>query len=132
MQTPDVKYLKIVLGGLALIPLVTGVISMLGIDDPLYGLDHDPHYAVLDSNLRFFGGVWFTIGAAIFATLNHLEERNPLLQWLLGAVFMGGIGRLISMVALAIPPIPFVAFTILEIVIIPLIMLWQRRLASSG
>jgi hypothetical protein len=57
--------LQICTGLLALIPIATGIISMQGVKDPLYrplGLPAEP---VLDSNLRFFGGVWLGIGLAL-------------------------------------------------------------------
>ena len=43
-------------------------------------------------------------------------------------IFGGGIGRLISMLALALPPIPFIAFTALEVVGAPP----HRPLAETG
>jgi len=45
-------------------------------------------------------------------------------------IFLGGIGRLISMAALATPPAPFIGFTLLEIVGAPLFVWWQSRLAE--
>jgi hypothetical protein len=44
-------------------------------------------------------------------------------------IFIGGIGRLLSMIMLAWPPIPFVAFTAIEIVGAPLFIWWQSRVA---
>jgi len=40
-------------------------------------------------------------------------------------IFVGGMGRLISMAVLAVPPAPFIAFTALEIIGAPLIVWWQ-------
>ena len=57
----SLRKLQLVTALLALVPIVTGVLTMLGIHDPIYrgrGLPADP---LLDSNLRFFGGagsVW--------------------------------------------------------------------------
>ena len=44
-------------------------------------------------------------------------------------IFLGGIGRLLSVLLLAPPPLPFIAFTALEIIGAPLFILWQVRLA---
>jgi hypothetical protein len=45
-------------------------------------------------------------------------------------IFLGGVGRLISMLLRALPPIPFIGFTILEIAGAPIFVLWQARLAK--
>lgn len=47
-------------------------------------------------------------------------------------IFLGGVGRLLSMFFLALPPLPFVAFTVLEIVGAPLLVVWQARLSRDG
>jgi Domain of unknown function (DUF4345) len=56
------RALQIVTAILSLVPIVTGLIPMSGTGDPIYaGLSPLP---VLDSNLRFFAGVWFGVGVA--------------------------------------------------------------------
>jgi hypothetical protein len=47
--------LQICTGLLALIPIATGIVTMLGVKDPLYRPLGLPEAPVLDSNLRFFG-----------------------------------------------------------------------------
>ena len=49
-------------------------------------------------------------------------------QW--GMIFVGGIGRLISMLALSAPPVPFIGFTGLEIIGAPLFVFWQTQIAE--
>ena len=43
---------------MALIPIATGIITLRGVKDPLYRPLALPSAPILDSNLRFFGGVW--------------------------------------------------------------------------
>ncbi|GEM_PF-2229792 len=132
MSFPDAKYLKAVMMVLVLIPIVTGPLTLLGIYDPVYQIDADLKHAILDSNLRFFGGVWLVLGVALLVSLKELRQPNPLFQWILFACFCGGVGRLASMVFFTIPPLPFVAFTALEILVLPYLMVWQRNLARSA
>jgi hypothetical protein len=54
--------LQICTGLLALIPIATGIVTMLGVKDPLYRPLGLPEAPVLDSNLRFLGGIWLGIG----------------------------------------------------------------------
>jgi uncharacterized protein DUF4345 len=58
------RALQITMLVLGAIPVITGILTMLGLDDPLYASAKLPRSALLDSNLRFFGGVWLGLGLA--------------------------------------------------------------------
>jgi len=122
------RALQITCGLLGLIPVVTGLIGLLGVSDPLYSAL--PRDVLLDSSLRFLSGVWLGLGLALLWALPHIERQTTLFRALWGMIFLGGVGRLISMAALATPPAPFIAFTVLEIVGAPLFVWWQARLAD--
>lgn len=117
---------------LSLVPIFTGMISMLGVRDPLYSPLHLPQVPVLDSNLRFFGGVWLGLGLAMLWTVPSIEQEGTLFGWLWVAVFVGGIGRLISWFVIGTPPRPYIGFLLLEIVGAPLFIYWQSRVAQSA
>ncbi|MBU9558754.1 DUF4345 domain-containing protein [Burkholderia multivorans] len=119
---------------LALVPTITGVLGMMGIGDPLYaslGIAL-PADATLDGNLRFYAGVWLGLGLTAFSTIPAIERNGRLFATLWTMIFIGGIGRLLSLVALGFPWPPFVAFTVLEIVGAPLFVAWQRRVAAHA
>lgn len=124
--------LQITMAVLALVPIATGVITMTGIFDPLYASLPMPQSAVLDSNLRFFGGVWLGLGLALLWLVPSIEEQTVLFRAVWIAVFLGGVGRLLSMLYLGAPPLPFVGFTALEIVGAPLFIWWQSQVASAA
>jgi len=126
------RALQIVMGVLGVIPVATGIIGMLGLKDPLY-----VHFGVvpniaLDSNLRFFSGVWLGLGIALFAILRRIEEHGAVFRVLWGAIFVGGMGRLLSFIDVGMPPAPFVAVLVLEIVGAPLFVWWHHRLTKDG
>ena len=124
------RLLQILSAVLAAVPVVTGILGMFGISDPLYAFAGLPHSAVLDSNLRFFAGVWCGLGIALYGLIPTIEKQTVLFRALWGMIFLGGIGRLISILALGLPPIAFLAFAALEIIGAPLFILWQGRLAK--
>jgi len=121
--------LQIVCGILAVIPVVTGLIGLLGTSDPLYA--GVPANVLLDTNLRFFAGVWLVLGLALLWIVPRIDRETALFRVLWAMVFAGGIGRLVSMLVLAVPPAPFIAFTVLELVGAPLIVWWHSRLAVA-
>ncbi|MBR1204232.1 MULTISPECIES: DUF4345 domain-containing protein [unclassified Bradyrhizobium] len=116
---------------LALVPVLTGIITMLGVSDPLYASSGVPALQVLDSNLRFFGGVWLGLGLALLWLVPRIESESVLFRVVWGGIFLGGIGRLLSMVMVGLPPLPFVGFTALEVIGAPLFVYWQHRVATA-
>jgi hypothetical protein len=126
------RLLQVTTALLGLVPLLTGIITMLGVHDPLYSAAGIPALPVLDSNLRFFGGVWLGLGIAILWLVPRIETETVLFRAIWGAIFLGGAGRLLSILLVGTPPIPFVGFTTLELIGAPLFIYWQHRVAEAA
>jgi outer membrane scaffolding protein for murein synthesis (MipA/OmpV family) len=90
-----------------------------------------PRSPLLDSNLRFFAGVWLGLGITMLWLVPSIERQGTLFRAIWGAIFLGGVGRLLSLASLGAPPASFIGFTILEIVGAPAFVYWQHRLARS-
>ncbi|HET9375460.1 MAG TPA: DUF4345 domain-containing protein [Chthoniobacterales bacterium] len=60
----------------------------------------------------FFSGVWLCLGRAMYWLIPTIEKQTVLFRVIWGVIFLGGVGRLMSMIFLALPPAPFVGFTI--------------------
>lgn len=125
------RTLQIVLAVLGLVPVVTGVLGLLGVSDPLYAALGLPRAALLDSNLRFYSGVWLGLGVAILATVRTLERHFALYLALWAMIFAGGVGRLLSLLAIGAPPPVFLGFIVLELVGAPLFIYWHHRVAHA-
>lgn len=126
------RHLQRAMALLATIPIGTGVVTMMGVSDPIYADLGLPASPLLDSNLRFFGGVWLVTGLAMLWLVPRIERETTLFRTLWLMVLAGGVGRLLSMAVLGLPPWPFVAFTVLEVVGAPLFMGWQAQLARAA
>jgi hypothetical protein len=109
---------------------LTGIVGLFGLSDPIYANANLPANAMLDSNLRFLSGVWLGVGLTVIWLIPRIETQTVLFRVLWGMIFLGGVGRLLSMLFLGWPPIPFIAFTALEIVGAPLFVVWQARIAK--
>jgi hypothetical protein len=121
--------LQIVMGLLGIIPVATGLLGMMGVHDPVYVAAGVPPIVLLDTNLRFYSGVWVGLGLALWWLIPTIERQTVLFRVLWGTIFIGGIGRLLSMIMLAWPPVPFVGFTAIEIVGAPFFIWWQSGVA---
>jgi Domain of unknown function (DUF4345) len=109
------RSLQTATGVLGTIPVVTGVIGMSGLSDPIYASAGLPANALLDSNLRFLSEVWLGLEPAMYWLIPKIEKQTVLFRAIWAMIFLRGIGQLISMLFQGLPPIPFVGFTILEI-----------------
>ncbi len=117
---------------LGIVPVVTGLVQMTGIHDPLYAQLNLPADATLDSNMRFLAGVWLGLGLAVLWLVPRIAEQTVLFRLLWLMIFLGGIGRLVSMAIIGLPPAPFVAFTVLEVVGAPFFVYWQHQVAQNS
>jgi hypothetical protein len=126
------RKLQVATAILAAVPVITGLIGMTGVSDPLYASLNLPHDATLDSNLRFFAGVWLGLGFAAFWLVPRIERETVLFRavWLM--IFMGGAGRLLSLLLTGMPFAPFVGFTLLELIGAPLFIWWQSIVARNS
>lgn len=125
------KSLQIATALLGFIPVITGALTLMGLDDPLYLYMDLPRNALLDSNLRFLGGVWLALGLAAWWTVPRIERRGQVFHVVWGAIWLGGIGRMLSIFLIGLPPLPFIGFMLLEIVGAPLFIWWQWRVARA-
>jgi hypothetical protein len=121
-------------GCLSLIPIATGTLGLSGLKDPLYVAFGVVPNALLDSNLRFFSGFWLGGGIAMLWVVPRIEKEGTLFRALWGMIFLGGVGRLVSLAFAGVPPVPLVpvlGVLALELIGSPLFVLWQLRLARA-
>jgi len=124
------RALQIVTGLLGAIPIATGCIGLLGLRDPLYVRCGIP--VSLDSNLRFYSGLWLGLGIAMYSILPSIERQTVLFRAFWGAIFLGGLGRLASIVGVGAPPSPLLAVIGLELVGAPVFIVWQWQVARAS
>src|SRR5215471_15943738 len=124
------RVLQVVTGLLGAIPIATGCIGLLGLGVPLYVRCGLP--VSLDSNLRFYSGLWLGLGIAMYSILPSIERQTVLFRAFWGAIFLGGLGRLASIAGVGTPPAPFLGVIALELVGAPVFVVWQRQVARGS
>lgn len=121
--------LRILIGFVGLIGLVTGSIWFLSglgtLQSPFgysLGSSHSPSLVLIDNTFRFFGAVWLTIGVGLLISIRNPHHYTDIFRLAVVAVFLGGIGRIISAVSVGISP-EMIGPTLLELILAP-IMVW--------
>ncbi|MFI7415614.1 DUF4345 domain-containing protein [Streptomyces sp. NPDC049627] len=126
---PFRRTLQTVLVLLALIVLGTGGLDIVAGPAALPG--HPEVSTTVDSNYRFFAGVWTTLGLVLLRLVPHVERNGAALRVVFGAVFLGGVARLVSFLAVGAPHPLHTAFIGVELLLPPALLAWQTRLARS-
>ena len=118
--TGVVGLMTLALGGMQLV---------MGVQSPVYGDISLPNSPILDSNLRFFGGLGFGLGVILLLSIVNIEQKTMLFRVSWALAFIGGVGRLISLFLVGSPSMPLLVFTIIEVVGAPIFVVWQSRLS---
>jgi hypothetical protein len=127
------RFLQIINGLIGLATVGLGTVQVvLGVRSPLYAAANVPTLPILDSNLRFFGGLGLGLGFTLLWLLPTIERRTVLFRAVWFCALLGGVGRLISWQVVGSPSEVLIGFTVLEVVGAPLLIYWQNRVASSA
>jgi hypothetical protein len=124
----DARERSVLLSTVALlgaIPVATGFLGMLG--GPERAPGGGPTTASVDSEYRFVNVFWTAAGLLLWWTLLRPAERSSATRAVLGLAAFGVLPRLLSVVRVGLPHPVFRATIALELAIVPLVMLWHRR-----
>lgn len=83
----------------------------------------------LDSHFRYISGIFFATGLGFLSCIPAIETKGPRFRLLGGLIVVGGLSRLVSLIAVGVPSTGHVLGLGMETVVVPLLMLWQARIA---
>jgi hypothetical protein len=86
--------------------------------------------AVLDSHFRYLSGLLFGIGVCFLSTIPAIERHRVRFRLLTILVVIGGIGRVFGVLQAGSLGAAMYAAAGMELVVTPLLCLWQNRLAK--
>ncbi len=93
------------------------------------GMTGEAHGVNLDSHVRYLSGLLLGIGLAYWEAIPHVERHGRRIRLLTAIVALGGLMRLIGILGVAVPGSPMLFGLVMELVVTPLICLWQLRVA---
>jgi len=85
-----------------------------------------------DNQYRFGFGVFFAQGLALLFFLRNIEKHANVFRFVVLALFIGGLGRLSNIVEFGLVDSQVVGPTVIELVIVPLLLLWHNRVATKS
>lgn len=126
------RTLQLINAAVALATIGLGGLQLLtGVANPVYAELALPASPILDSNLRFFGGLALGIGVTVLLITPRIERYTTLFTTCWSCAFLGGVGRALSWASLGAPSLPLAVFTVIELVGAPALILWQRAIART-
>ena len=110
---------------LGVIPVATGLLGVLG--GPERAPGGGATTASVDSEYRFVNVFWAAAGGVLWWTLGRPEERSVATRTVLGLAALGGFPRLLSVIRAGLPHPVFRATIALELLVVPLVIVWHSR-----
>ena len=121
------RLLQAVIAVLSLMPIGAGLAGVvLG---PGFLSTEEPWSASLDSHVRFLSGVFLALGFAWWSCVPNIEAKTDRMRLLGAATIVGGLARLGSLIVVGVPSAGHLVGLGLELVVVPLILVWQTRVA---
>ena len=109
-----------------LIPILTGIHGVLRVAAMFHLAPVPPD---LDSHFRYLSGIFLMLGFAFASTVPAIERQGPRFRLLGAMVVMGGLARALSWATVGAPGTGHRLGLVMELVVVPLLMLWQARVA---
>jgi hypothetical protein len=111
-----------------MVPLSMGFLSVLKSASMLKGVA-PPLPVDLDSHYRYLSGLLLGIGLAFLVSIPRIERAGAVFRTLGIVIFVGGLARLLSLFQSGIPGQGHQFGLVMELVVVPLIVFWQARIA---
>jgi hypothetical protein len=119
-----------------LLQIAVAVAGLVGVGLGLTGVLFGTLYAdlsgdvVLDSYVRFLKGALLAIGLIYWSCIPQIERRGEQISLVTFILVLGTLSRLLSVVGHGVPTLGIVANLIAGLILVPLLWLWQRHVAS--
>ena len=124
------RLLQAVIAVACLLPLIVGGQGILHGPAPFGHLADVPKD--LDSHFRYISGIFFATGLGFVSCIPDIERKGARFRLLGGLIFVGGVSRLISLIAVGVPSPGHVLGLGMETIVVPLLMLWQWDFARRN
>lgn len=127
-MTIERRMLQIVIAIACLVPLTAGSQGIIRGVAYIRGTQVTPD---LDSHFRYLSGIFLMMGIGFVTTIPGIERQGPRFRLLGAMVVCGGLARALSWALVGAPGGGHKFGLAMELGVVPLLMLWQARVASG-
>lgn len=126
--TRERKLLQQAVALAAIVPIGAGLYGVL------FGhtLTGDTVSVSADSHFRYLSGLLLALGLCFWSTIPDIEAKAGRFRLLTLLVFLGGLGRLLGLVLTGIPSVFMLGGLLMELVVTPILCVWQTRVANRS
>ena len=122
------KLLQQAVGFLSLIPVSAGLFGVLFGPEGLLG---DRVSVSADSHFRYLSGLLLGLGLCFWSTVPDIETKTGRFRLLTLLVVIGGLARLLGLAVTGVPSFFMLGGLAIELVVTPVLCLWQTRIANA-
>jgi hypothetical protein len=126
-MTTEKRALQWVVAIAAIVPVAAGLYGVLF---GLSGLGKGITDVSADSHFRYLSGLLMGIGMLFWFCVPNIESKARLFRFLTLVVTLGGLSRLLGLYLTGLPSLTMMAALSMELVVTPLLCLWQARIAK--
>jgi len=87
--------------------------------------------AAVDGAVRFLSGVLLAVGVQYWISIPHIEKHGTQFSVLTFILVFGALARLSALFFSGVPGLGTFFITLVALVYVPLLWIWQRRLARN-
>lgn len=120
------RLLQMAIGLCCVVPICGGLIGAIEGPDIISPVADE----ALVSHFRYLSGLLFAIGVGFISTIPNIDASCDRFSLLSFIVVVGGMARLFGVLYDGYPSAPMVFALAMEIAIVPLLWLWQRRVSA--
>jgi hypothetical protein len=121
--------LQVFLGVFSLIPVI---FALLGFLAGAGRLSPEGVAVDLDNQYRYFSGMYLVVAFLLWSIIPAIEKHGRTLFLISAAIFIGGLGRIVSYMTMGAPSQDLMVGMGIELVVPVLFVVWQRAVAAKA
>ena len=121
--------LQVFLGVFSLIPVA---FALLGFVHGAGRLSPEGVTVDLDNQYRYFSGMYLVVSFLIWSIIPAIEKHGRTVFLISAAIFIGGLGRVVSYMTMGTPSQDLMVGMGIELVVPVIFVLWQRAVAAKA
>lgn len=116
------------------VALTATILLFVGLSGVLLGVQflHGTESAAVDNYFRFLSAMAAGMGVMYLRAIPHIERHGECIGTLTFLIFAGGLAHLYGFVMRPAPTVATLCALVMSLIVVPLIWLWQRRVARRS